>query len=200
MIHNVNYFDVMKRELTNKHLSLVYYIANKINKSFYSSNIVELNDLINYGVIGLINAVNNFNKDINENFQTYAYIKIRGAILDGLDEESFYPKYFRKKCNNIQYPILLDRELLKNIKCDNRINPEAIYANTEIREKIQFYITKLTKMEKKVIDLYFYKGMTLKKIGKKLHYSESYISYRKTDACNKLKVWLQPYYEEEKRL
>ena len=62
---------------------------------------VELQDLINTGVIGLIEAFKNFDPDRGVKFETYAVPRIRGAILDELRALDWVPRSTRAKARNI---------------------------------------------------------------------------------------------------
>ena len=71
--------DAGKGELV-EYLPLVKYIAGRLAISLPRS--VELDDLINAGVVGLIDAYNNFDVGKGVKFETYASLRIRGSILD----------------------------------------------------------------------------------------------------------------------
>ena len=64
------------------YLPLVKYIAGRLAIGLPRS--VELDDLINAGVVGLIEAYNNFDIGKGVKFETYASLRIRGSILDEL--------------------------------------------------------------------------------------------------------------------
>lgn len=67
---------------------LVRNIAWKICQKLPRS--VELDELIAYGQVGLIEAANKFEADRGIRFTTFAYYRIRGAIFDGLSEMSWF--------------------------------------------------------------------------------------------------------------
>src|SRR4051812_26640647 len=54
---------------------------------------VELEDLIGYGQVGLALAARDFDKSRGNQFSTYAYYRVRGAILDGLKQMSWFSRY-----------------------------------------------------------------------------------------------------------
>jgi RNA polymerase sigma factor for flagellar operon FliA len=68
--------------MLKQYLPLVKNVASRMALGFPKS--VELNDLVNTGVIGLIEAFNNFDPARGVKFETYAVPRIRGAILDEL--------------------------------------------------------------------------------------------------------------------
>jgi RNA polymerase sigma factor for flagellar operon FliA len=63
---------------------------------------VELSDLVNTGVIGLIEAFGNFDPDRGVKFETYAVPRIRGAILDELRSLDWVPRSTRAKSREIE--------------------------------------------------------------------------------------------------
>lgn len=67
---------------------LVRNIAWKIHKRL--PNWIEIDELIAYGQVGLIEAANKFDPDRGFRFTTFAYYRIRGAIFDGLSEMSWF--------------------------------------------------------------------------------------------------------------
>ncbi|MGL4345391.1 MAG: FliA/WhiG family RNA polymerase sigma factor [Cellulosilyticaceae bacterium] len=84
-----------KQELIVHYAYLVKLVAGRVN--IYLNNYVELDDLIGYGVIGLIDAVDKFSLDKNVKFDTYASLRIRGAILDEIRKLDWIPRSLRKK-------------------------------------------------------------------------------------------------------
>jgi len=93
-----NDFDTRDR-LLNNYLPLVKNVAGRMAAGFPKS--VELNDLINTGVIGLIEAFNNFDPGRGVKFETFAVPRIRGAILDELRALDWVPRSTRAKARNI---------------------------------------------------------------------------------------------------
>jgi RNA polymerase sigma factor for flagellar operon FliA len=85
--------------LLNNYLSLVKNVAGRMAAGFPKS--VELNDLINTGVIGLVEAFNNFDPERGVKFETFAVPRIRGAILDELRALDWVPRSTRAKARNI---------------------------------------------------------------------------------------------------
>src|SRR5688572_30076999 len=67
---------------------LVRTLAWRIHKKLPPS--VDLEDLISYGQVGLAEAARDFDPSLGDHFITYAYYRIRGAILDGLTKLSWF--------------------------------------------------------------------------------------------------------------
>lgn len=89
-----------RRYLLNKYLPLVRNVATRMAMGFPRS--VELSDLINTGVIGLIEAFGNYDPDRGVKFETYAVPRIRGAILDELRALDWVPRSTRAKSREIE--------------------------------------------------------------------------------------------------
>ena len=85
------------------HLPQVKLIASRIYEKVPSS--VCLDDLISAGVLGLINAVDHFDRSMNVKLKTYAEHKIRGAILDSLRSLDWAPRNKRRKAKLIEQAI-----------------------------------------------------------------------------------------------
>ena len=86
-----------KGEVLKKFIPLVKYIASRviIGKSRY----IEYEDLISYGMIGLIDAFNKFDSGKGMKFSSYASIRIKGAMIDELRKNSPISKGAMDKLN-----------------------------------------------------------------------------------------------------
>lgn len=78
-----------------EHLPLVRQVAQR----FYvgSNSPIEMNDLVQYGVMGLIDATEKFDAARGTSFHSYARFRIKGSILDGLRHIDFVPRSVRRK-------------------------------------------------------------------------------------------------------
>jgi RNA polymerase sigma factor for flagellar operon FliA len=84
-----------KDGLTLNYLPLVKYVAGRLAITLPSH--VDINDLIGSGVIGLVNALEHFEPKFKTKFETYAIIRIRGAMLDELRALDWVPRSMREK-------------------------------------------------------------------------------------------------------
>ena len=71
-----------QKELVEQYSEYVVRIAKQVKRTL-SPNI-ETDDLISYGMTGLIEAAERFDPSLGANFSTFSYYRIRGAIYDGL--------------------------------------------------------------------------------------------------------------------
>ena len=96
-----NYYKEQQREQRIVgNLELVKFQALRLYARVPSS--VELNDLMSYGVMGLMDAVDKFDESRGVKFKTYAELRIRGAILDGLRELDWVPRSLRKRQKELE--------------------------------------------------------------------------------------------------
>jgi RNA polymerase sigma factor for flagellar operon FliA len=82
-------------EIILAELPQVYFIAARIQERLPAS--VEMEDLVNAGVVGLIEAYNSFDHTKNAQFRTFARFRIRGAILDSLRMLDWGSRSLRRK-------------------------------------------------------------------------------------------------------
>lgn len=100
LAYNTNVVDVDDRnQLVMQELSQVYYVAARIRERLPQH--VALEDLVNAGVIGLLEASQNFDSSKNAQFRTFAKFRIRGAILDSLRELDWGSRSLRRKGREI---------------------------------------------------------------------------------------------------
>lgn len=93
--------DVERRnELIIEYLPLVKFIANRIAGRL--PNHIEVDDLINSGIIGLIDALKKFDASLKIKFKTYAEFRIKGAILDELRALDWVPRSTRQKASRLE--------------------------------------------------------------------------------------------------
>lgn len=89
-----------RNELIIEYVPLVKFVANRIASRL--PNHVEVDDLIEAGVIGLIDALEKFDPSQDIKFKTYAEFRIRGAILDELRSLDWAPRSTRQKAARIE--------------------------------------------------------------------------------------------------
>lgn len=88
-----------KNELILHYSRLVKQITRRMMPKYSSYN--EYDDLVNCGIIGLIDAIDKFDLRQGVKFETYAVSRIRGEILDYMRSQDWAPSSLRKKINAI---------------------------------------------------------------------------------------------------
>jgi RNA polymerase sigma factor for flagellar operon FliA len=79
--------------------SLVDQVAGRVGGDLPS--FVDRADLVSYGFLGLIDAIEKFDRDRGVRFGTYASVRIRGAILDGLRSVDWVPRSVRRGIRDV---------------------------------------------------------------------------------------------------
>lgn len=78
-----------------QYIYLIRYVVGRVKVTLPST--ISLEDIAGYGVEGLINAIERYSPQKNTRFETYALIRIRGAILDRIRSQDFLPRSIRQK-------------------------------------------------------------------------------------------------------
>ena len=82
-----------------EYAGLVKLVAGRL--SMYLGYNVEYDDLVGYGTFGLIDAIDKFDYTKGVKFETYASLRIRGAILDQIRKMDWIPRSIRQKQRKI---------------------------------------------------------------------------------------------------
>ncbi len=95
MSYKQNGDQLAKDELIIHYISLVKIIAGRLYVD-YNHN-VEYDDIVSYGIIGLIDAIEKYDPDKKNKFETYANFRIKGAVIDQLRSLDWIPRSLRQK-------------------------------------------------------------------------------------------------------
>lgn len=90
----------LKKYLLTHYIPLVKKIVRRLMPRYREYN--DMDDLVNCGVLGLIDAVNKFNLSYGVKFETYASSRIRGEVLDYIRKQDWAPSSLRKKIGVIE--------------------------------------------------------------------------------------------------
>lgn len=113
----------IRERLILAYAQLVKLVAGRL--SMYLGHNVEYDDLVSYGIFGLIDAIDKFDMDKNVKFETYASLRIRGAILDQIRKMDWIPRTIRQKQKRID-------AIIKEIEMETGKNA----SDEEIAEKL----------------------------------------------------------------
>ncbi len=89
-----------RQQLVEKYARIVKYVAGRM--AIGLPHYVEFNDLVSAGLLGLIQAIDNFDHRRGIKFETYAIPRIRGAILDELRSQDWFPRSLRRKAKQLE--------------------------------------------------------------------------------------------------
>ncbi len=89
----------LREKLILEYAPLVKLVAGRL--SMYLGYNVEYDDLVSYGIFGLIDAIDKYDSMKEVKFETYASLRIRGAILDQIRKMDWIPRTIRQKQKKI---------------------------------------------------------------------------------------------------
>ncbi len=93
----------IREQLILEYAPLVKLVAGRL--SMYLGFNVEYDDLVGYGIFGLIDAIDKFDLMKDVKFETYASLRIRGAILDQIRKMDWIPRTIRQRQKKIEAAI-----------------------------------------------------------------------------------------------
>src|SRR2546430_7646195 len=88
-----------QEEVLRRHLPLVRRVVQRL--ATRKPPHIELDDLVSWGIVGLLDAIGKYDPRKEASFSTYAQFRIRGAILDHLRSLDWVPRSVRQKASLI---------------------------------------------------------------------------------------------------
>ena len=85
----------LRDQLILEYINVVNLVAGRMG--MYLGYTVEYDDLVGYGIFGLIDAIDKYDMAKNVKFETYASLRIRGSILDHIRKMDWVPRTLRQK-------------------------------------------------------------------------------------------------------
>ncbi len=120
----------LQEKIIIEYAGLVKLVAGRL--SMYLGYNVEYDDLVGYGTFGLIDAVDKFDFTKGVKFETYASLRIRGAILDQIRKMDWIPRSIRQKQRKI------------DIACQNlEIRHGRMASDEEIAQELEITVDEL---------------------------------------------------------
>jgi RNA polymerase sigma factor FliA len=185
---------VYRDELILAYQNLVKMTANKMAQSFPNS--VETEDLMSYGLFGLIDAIEKFDPDLGYKFETYAVSRIRGAIIDEMRSLDWVPRSVRahdKESGKTSGTMIALDEPMSSEE-GTATYGDSIYEDDWDRDMVDTVARQMadateaiSEREHLVLSLYYYNGFTLAEIGTILGVTESRVCQIHTKTISKLR-------------
>ncbi|ADL43193.1 RNA polymerase, sigma 28 subunit, FliA/WhiG subfamily [Caldicellulosiruptor obsidiansis OB47] len=126
----------IKEQLIIKYMPLVKLVAGRM--AIYFGGNVEYDDLVSYGSIGLLDAIEKFDSQKGVKFETYAYTRIKGAIIDCVRSQDFLPRSIRQKAKEIEKAYI-------EIEREGRTPTD-----DEVAKRVGLSISELQKLQEKI--------------------------------------------------
>ncbi len=101
--YNHSKTSAIREQIIIEYVPLVKLVAGRL--SVYLGSNVEYDDLVGYGIFGLIDAIDKFDYGKGIKFETYASLRIRGSILDQIRKMDWIPRSVRQKQKSIETAI-----------------------------------------------------------------------------------------------
>ena len=99
-----NYSETKSKQLRDMliiyYSSLVNFIAGRLHIHLLKR--VDFDDLVSYGIFGLIDAIDKFDYEKGIKFETYASLRIRGSIIDSIRKMDWIPRDLRQKSKMLE--------------------------------------------------------------------------------------------------
>ncbi len=92
--------DYEKEDLIKSYLPLVKKVVHRLSGRLPKD--VDIKEMINSGIIGLVDALEKYDPKHETNFSTYAQFRIRGAILDSFRSQDWLPRSLRFKSHQVE--------------------------------------------------------------------------------------------------
>ncbi len=122
----------LREQIILEYAPLVRVVAGRL--SMYLGYNVEYDDLVSYGVFGLIDAIDKFDTDKEVKFETYASLRIRGAILDQIRKMDWIPRTVRQKQKKIDEAIKRVEMQTGKTALDEEVASELGLSENELQE------------------------------------------------------------------
>jgi RNA polymerase sigma factor for flagellar operon FliA len=195
-----------------RHAPLVKRIAHYMMARLPAS--VEFDDVLQAGMLGLLDAVARYEETQGAQFETYAAQRIRGAIVDELRRNDWLPRSVRRTegeiASQLSVPIeeyqhqlhqarghqLLYSEDFDDPEGESVVDPGApqdildALIDDELRQRIASGVADLPAREKTVMSLYYEKELNLREIGQVLGVTESRVCQLHSQAVVRLRSQL----------
>ncbi len=113
---------------------LVKYVAGRLGSGLPAH--VDENDLVSYGLLGLIGAIERFDPDRDIKFETYAIARIKGSIIDELRAMDWVPRSVRARARDIERAIADLEARLHRAPTDQEIAEKLGITETELEDSL----------------------------------------------------------------
>jgi RNA polymerase sigma factor for flagellar operon FliA len=121
----------LREKLILKYLHLVRYVVSRLPITLPIS--IAQEDLVSYGTMGLMEAVERFDPERGLKFETYAVTRIRGAIIDQLRFQDWIPRGVRKRSKELGEAMQRLEAKLGRVASDDELAAELGVTKTKLQ-------------------------------------------------------------------
>jgi RNA polymerase sigma factor FliA len=91
----------IRNEIAERNLPFVKDVAYSVSQRISMIDF-ELNDLVSFGVIGLLQAIERYDPTSGNKFSSFAVHRVHGSIIDELRNADWIPRWIRRKIKNVR--------------------------------------------------------------------------------------------------
>lgn len=124
--------DYEKEDLIKSYLPLVKKVVHRLSGRLPKD--VDMREMLNSGIIGLVDALEKYDPRHETNFSTYAQFRIRGAILDSFRSQDWLPRSLRFKSHKIEAAYQRIEQRLGRPATDEEVAVELELSVDELQE------------------------------------------------------------------
>ena len=125
----------LRDELITKYAPLVRFVVGRLG--IPPSCLLDTEDLLSFGTIGLINAIDRFDPSRGSRFESFATARIRGAVIDHLRSLNWLPRTAMARVRQIEYAIANLEQRLGRPPREEEIAAEAHITPSRYRQMLQ---------------------------------------------------------------
>src|SRR3954470_23370156 len=124
----------LRERLILTYAPLVKYVAGRVGSGLPSH--VDESDLVQYGLLGLIGAIERYDPDRDVKFETYAIARIKGSIIDELRAMDWVPRSVRSRARDIERTIAGLEAKLGRAPIDEELSKQLGMSEEELDESL----------------------------------------------------------------
>ncbi len=174
------------------YMPLVQKIASQVSRQVHGH--VDMEDLLSWGTTGLLEAMSRFDEGQGAKLSTFAYYRIRGAMLDGIGKVAPLSRkcYRNAREAGDNHAIYRDECQAEQI-LDPRggVCPEDFAEKEQLQGLLQDAIEKLSTEQQHLVRKHYFGGESLKKAGQALGISKSWACRSHAKALSNLRAQMQ---------
>ena len=186
----------LREQLVIQFMPLVPYVLARTPVAPTST--LDYNDLVSAGTVGLIEAVDRFDPEHGAKFETYAILRVRGAIIDTIRVDDWLPRNERIRIRSGQTtaPVVLSMDRATSEKpWLGLTDPNADditfgIEQAEAADELLRLVQQLPERQRRLLTLYYWGEKTLREVGEMFGVSESLVCKLHKRVLGQLRVVL----------
>jgi len=191
-------------EFITQHEKMVHGLANRLRRELSLRG--DLDDLIAFGFGGLLEARHRFDPGRGIRFQTFAYHRVRGAMLDGVRKMSQLPRRAHERLQAAAdttptaAPTTLDKAFTRMSSITTATvlqgrfgdeSPEAVLLKNESVTRLLQALPSLSPRQRVLVRGFYFEGRSIDTMARELGISKSWASRLHTNALQELREALE---------